>query len=118
MVIYHITAREAWEQAKTIGHYSAPSLQTEGFIHASTLEQVEGTANLLFRGQPGLVLLVIDGEKLHPMLRFDPVTTHGGVTEFPHIYGPINLSAVIEIIDFDPEPDGSFSLPQQLTRRY
>ena len=114
MIIYHITTCEAWEEAKTAGQYTAPSLAGEGFIHASTREQVMGTANLLFHGQAGLVLLVIDSENISSMVRFDPVTAHGGVKEFPHIYGPLNLSAVIDIVEFPPGQDGYFSFPPQL----
>jgi uncharacterized protein (DUF952 family) len=111
MPIYHITARTDWEKALQAGEYTAPSLGKEGFIHASTFEQVAGTANLLFHGMPGLVLLVIETPKLIVPLRFDPVTAHGGVMEFPHIYGPINLSAVVDVLDFSPDKDGTFNTP-------
>lgn len=113
MIIYHITTRTAWEEAQAAGQYTALSLATEGFIHASTYKQVVGTANLFFQGQGGLVLLSLDDGLLKSMLRFDPVTAHGGVQEFPHIYGPINLDAVVDVIDFFPEPDGTFSFPPQ-----
>jgi uncharacterized protein (DUF952 family) len=115
MNLYHITTQTAWEQAKTAGEYRAPSLASEGFIHTSTLPQVLGTANLLFRGQTNLVLLVLDPAKISPMWRFDPVTTHGALQQFPHVYGPINLSAVAEVIPFPASADGSFTLPPQLT---
>lgn len=113
MIIYHITTRTAWDDAKVSGQYTAPSLVNEGFIHASTRDQVVGTANLFFQGQNGLVLLMIEAGLLTSKFRFDPVTAHGGIQEFPHIYGPINLAAVISVIDFPPSPDGSFPFPSQ-----
>ena len=57
MIIYHITSRTAWEAAQAAGEYSPDSLKTEGFIHASTGEQVADTANRFYHGQKGLVLL-------------------------------------------------------------
>ncbi len=108
MIIYHITSKAAWENAQRIGQYIAPSLESEGFIHASTGEQVAGTANLFFRDQTGLVLLVLDTTLLQPEVRFDAVTTHGAEQLFPHIYGPINLDSVVEVLDFHSEQDGQF----------
>jgi uncharacterized protein (DUF952 family) len=108
LIIYHITTRTDWEKARLDGQYTAPSIQQEGFIHASTAEQVAGTANLFYKGQTGLVLLAIETERLHPEVRFDAVRTHGGEQFFPHIYGPLNLDAVIDILSFTPNSDGSF----------
>lgn len=112
MAIYHITQREAWEEALKYGEYRAPSLASEGFIHASTLEQVIGTANLLFHGQPGLVLLVINPDRLKAALRYD--LAPGSSQKFPHIYGPLNLDAVERVVAFPPGPQGSFHLPTEL----
>ncbi len=108
MIIYHITPRVEWEKALQAGQYTAPSLAQEGFIHASTGPQVTGTANLFYKGQSGLVLLKIDTSRLRPELRFDPVHTHGEEQRFPHIYGPLNLDSVVDILDFAPDPDGTF----------
>ncbi len=108
MIIYHITAQADWDKAQKAGQYTAPSLSQEGFIHASTGEQVAGTANLFFRGQTGLVLLAIDTERARPEIRFDAVTTHGAEQRFPHIYGALNLDAVVDVLDFRPDPQGVF----------
>lgn len=112
MLIYHITTSYEVERARQIGKYTASSLVSEGFIHASTDSQVIGTANLLFRGRTDLVLLLIDTEKLTSELRFDPVGSHGEIQEFPHIYGPIDLKCVVDVIDFPPEEDGTFVFPE------
>ena len=116
MIIYHITARQAWEAALQAGLYTAPSLAQEGFIHASTLTQVVDTANRFYAGQTGLVLLAVDTQALQPPLRFDPVTTHGAEQAFPHIYGPLNLDAVAGVVNFEPGADGTFTLPEDLPR--
>lgn len=108
MIIYHITTRAAWEQAQASGSYAAPSLNQEGFIHASTGEQVAGTANLFFQSQSGLVLLVLETNRLQAEVRFDAVQSHGSEQFFPHIYGPINLDAVADVLVFQPDAAGKF----------
>jgi len=111
MLIYHITTGYEVERARQTGKYITSSLVSEGFIHASTDGQVIGTANLLFRGRTGLVLLVIDTEKLTSELRFDPGGSHGEIQKFPHIYGPIDMKCVVDVVDFPPEEDGTFVFP-------
>jgi len=114
MIIYHITSRTAWEAAQAASEYSPDSLKTEGFIHASTGEQVADTANRFYHGQKGLVLLQIDTDRLIPRVRFDPVVESGKEKQFPHIYGALNPDAVIQVITFEPDERGSFSLPADL----
>lgn len=65
-------------------------------------------ANAYFVGQPELVLLHIDPERLTSELR-DEEYEHSGLF-FPHVYGPLNLEAVVGISDFLPASDGLFSL--------
>jgi uncharacterized protein (DUF952 family) len=112
-LILHATTRSAWSAAQARGQYSADSLAGEGFIHCSKVDQVLRVANTFFAGQAGLVLLVIDPRRLSSELRWDPGTDLA--TElFPHIYGPINLDAVQQVLDFEPDSDGKFHLPGSL----
>ncbi len=120
MNLVHITTRKAWIDATRLGQYSAPSLETEGFIHASTISQVLPVASRFYKGQTGLVLLEIDPKRLACQLKWEaPVgATPPGVPEgdaFPHIYGPINLDAVLQVLDFEPRENGEFSLPSSLS---
>jgi uncharacterized protein (DUF952 family) len=111
--IYHITTRTDWDRAVTAGSYTASSLSHEGFIHASTRDQVVGTANFLFKAVDGLVLLCIQTQRLNVELRYELAT--GTDQQFPHIYGPINLDAVTAVVDFGPDADsGTFQLPKDL----
>jgi len=34
--------------------------------------------------------------------------------EFPHLYGPLNLDAVVEVLPFEPLTDGHFLLPESV----
>ena len=118
-MILHISSSVEWEKAGALGEYIAPSLGTEGFIHCSTPAQTADTANLFFKGHRGLVLLCIDETRLRSECRYEAPTGGGkhdpGVgTLFPHVYGPINLSAVVNVVDFPPDELGVFSLPAGL----
>lgn len=116
-MILHITSRAEWSAAQARGEYIAPSLQTEGFIHCSTDKQVAHVANAFYRGRNDLVLLMIDEAKLKPELKWEPPAglPAPGISEsdsFPHIFGPINLTAVASVLDFVPDPvSGTFTLP-------
>ena len=91
--IYHITTAAAWEKAQVEGAYTADSLATEGFIHCSSTDQVAGVLDRYYKGQTGLVKLTIDKSKLTSPLIYELATSINEV--FPHIHGPINLSAII-----------------------
>ena len=94
-VIYHITTKNQWQKAQENGFYESPSLKQEGFIHCSEEGQVQGVIERYFAGQNDLVKLNIDTDKLTSRFVFEwsPSTQD----TFPHVYGPINLDAVIDV---------------------
>jgi uncharacterized protein (DUF952 family) len=115
-MILHITSRAEWNEAQKLGAYRAPSLETEGFIHCSTEKQVLHVANAFYRGRTDLVLLVIDEASLTPELKWEPPagSPAPGISEsdlFPHIFGSINLKAVVSVLDFVADSAGTFILP-------
>lgn len=109
-LILHITSKAAWAKAQRNGFYSAPSLASEGFIHCSTPSQVVATAERFYAGQHGLVLLVIDSERVQAEVKFEAGTDKPDES-FPHIYGTINLDAVTRVLDFEPDSAGCWTLP-------
>ena len=111
-MILHIAQESAWLSAVPSGIYRADSLETEGFIHCSTPAQVLGPANERFRGQEELVLLSIDPEKVATPIIYEDCYESGQA--FPHIYGPLDVAAVMAVIPFPPQADGSFLLPGEL----
>jgi uncharacterized protein (DUF952 family) len=121
-MILHITTQKTWEQALREGTYTDPSLKTDGFIHCSTLSQVVDTANNFFAGQKDLILLYIDEAKLTSECLFEPPSLIPDNQQnipaenmFPHVYGPVNLSSVIKVIDFPSDKNGNFMLPEEIT---
>lgn len=108
-IILHITTPDAWAEAQQQGQYTADSLDSEGFIHCSTLAQVVYVANERFRGRTDLILLVITAHLVQPPIVYEDCYETGQL--FPHIYGPLNLNAVSQILPFPPAADGLFTLP-------
>lgn len=95
-VIYHVTTAAEWNEALSKGSYEHSSLKDEGFIHCSQENQLAAVLERYFSGKKNLVKLVIDTDKLTSKYIFDwsPSTQD----TFPHIYGPINTEAVIDVI--------------------
>jgi uncharacterized protein (DUF952 family) len=109
--------RTVWRGKKDA--YKADSLFTQGFIHCSKPSQIVEVANTFYRGQRGLVLLVIDPAKLAAELKWEPpaepAPAHARAGDlFPHLYGALNLDAVIQVVAFEPGADGNFTLPELL----
>lgn len=116
-MIFHITSLTAWEDAQKRGDYRAESLETEGFIHCSTQSQVLPVAENYYKGQGGLIVLAIEPTLLSSTLKWESPSGGApppGVPDgdlFPHIYGPINLNAVVKILDLEKDSHNSFILP-------
>jgi uncharacterized protein (DUF952 family) len=87
-VILHITKREQWEKAMLEGVYHGDTLDSQGFIHCSTSQQILKVANALFCAQKGLVLLYIATNKVQSEIRFEST---GSEELYPHIYGPLDI---------------------------
>lgn len=91
-IIYKICPTDLWQKAVAAGVFDgAPIDHADGFIHFSTADQVVETAAKHFAGQSDLLLVAVDAEKLGPALKYE--TSRGGAL-FPHLYGPMPLSAV------------------------
>jgi uncharacterized protein (DUF952 family) len=117
-MILHILRRAEWEEAVRRGSYRPSSIDAEGFIHCSTLSQAVETAKIFFRGATDLLLLRIDESKVAAEVRFEAPAVPGDArpgTLFPHVYGPLNLDAIVEVIEFPCEADGTFRLPARLS---
>lgn len=109
-MIYHITTKNEWHSAPSDMPFQSASLESEGFIHCSTREQIPSVANRFYRGRTDLVLLHIDESQLKVPLRFE--NFEGGEEGYPHIYGPIPRAAIVVVVPFPPEQDGTFLFPE------
>ena len=101
MLVYKICTKELWEETEKTGVFPGmPYDHKDGFIHLSSLEQSAGTIRKYFRGQRGLMLLTVDGDALGADLRWEESGT-GRRGNFPHLYGKLLLSAIVEAVPFD-----------------
>jgi uncharacterized protein (DUF952 family) len=110
-MIFHIAEPTEWAAAQIAGDYRVSSrgrtLADEGFIHASRRDQVLGVAEAFYADATDVLLLTIDPDRLTSPVRDDEIAP--GVV-FPHIYGPINLDAVVHVAPLERDADGRFTL--------
>lgn len=109
-LLVHLCSQMEWQQAQKIGIYRAASLETAGFIHLSRPEQILKVANYYYPAAENMLLLWINPEKLKSELRWED--SDGDV--FPHLYGPLNLEAVVVTSDFSADSDGVFRTVQAI----
>lgn len=94
-MIYHVTYNKDWAIAKERGFYHSFSLDTEGFIHCSTSAQVAGVLDRYYKDRNDLLLLHIDENLLTSRLEYEHSPSLN--QKFPHVFGDINLDAIIDI---------------------
>ena len=93
MMIFKICARAAWEEARQAGVYTgAPVDLADGFMHFSSLDQVQETAAKHFAFQDDLMLLAVDDAALGDSLVWE--VSRGGAL-FPHLYRHLALAEVV-----------------------
>jgi uncharacterized protein (DUF952 family) len=109
-VILHVTPGSYWQHAKTDYYFYPDSLKKNGYISCATKEQVLGSAQFLYRDKLDQKVLIINPEKVKAQIVYED--THNTGQTFPHIYGALNLDAIIKVIDFKPDSNGQFDLPK------
>lgn len=119
-MIYHITNRKDWDTALEDGIYAATSLEMEGFIHCSTAAHVLTVANAFYLDAVDPLLLGIDEEVCAAEVKWEPPAHPSAYAtpaeleaagRFPHLYGPLNLAAVVEVWEMLKGDDGLYRLP-------
>ncbi|MCY7422243.1 MAG: DUF952 domain-containing protein [Chitinophagaceae bacterium] len=90
--IYHIARYNDWHKAAATGLYVPSAFEQEGFIHCATNEQVNNVLDRYFKGQTVLKLTIDVSLLVHPP-KYEWAASVNQL--FPHIYGPVNLDAVI-----------------------
>jgi uncharacterized protein (DUF952 family) len=109
-MILHISGHDEWVATQELGEIRPGEV---GFVHCSDPGSVHLPANLFYAGRTDLLLLVIDPAGLP--VRWEPgEPEHPTGVWFPHVYGPIPVAAVAEVLDFPPAPDGTFHPPTTL----
>jgi uncharacterized protein (DUF952 family) len=108
--LVHLCGADEWHSAQPRRDLRPGSLETAGFVHLSTPEQVHLPANRLYAGRSDLVLLRIDPARLSSPVRWEPgVPTDPDAMVFPHLYGPLPTAAVISVTPYLPDASGRFA---------
>jgi uncharacterized protein (DUF952 family) len=113
-VIYHIALEPDWESALEAGEYRISTvgrtLEDEGFLHAAYGNQIRGVAEAFYTDvSESLVLLAIDERRLTVPLQVDAVP--GQADGYPHIYGPLDVAAVVMATPLLRDGQGRLELP-------
>ncbi len=91
MLIYHIVLPEVWAAFDT-GLYQHASLDSEGFIHCSFADQLDGVIERYYSKESEVVVLEIESDRLMSRMIREPSTNS---EIYPHVYGPINRDAIV-----------------------
>jgi uncharacterized protein (DUF952 family)/heme-degrading monooxygenase HmoA len=101
--VLHLALPDDWEHARQLGQYTVSTrgvtLAQEGFIHCSYEHQVEAVANRFYSDLDHLLLLSIDTAGVDAPVVVEPPYP-GAPEAFPHIYGPIPLTAVVAVTEW------------------
>ena len=104
----HLALAAEWDEAaerggpylrSTIGR----SLDDVGFIHCSFADQVDATRERFYTGRDDVVLLTVDPSRVEVPIRVEDLAGTGEL--FPHLYGPLELDAVIDVQAIGAGPD-------------
>jgi uncharacterized protein (DUF952 family) len=112
--LLHITERSCWLEAVPAGEYRMSTrgvtLADQGFIHCSLRHQLRVVAEYLYGDGDDLVVLIIDSAKVPSPVRFE--VPEPGAEAYPHIYGPLPVGAVTEVVAVGRDTDGRLVLPE------
>ncbi|MDE2938927.1 MAG: DUF952 domain-containing protein [Chloroflexota bacterium] len=109
--IFHLVTEQDWESANGGQHWRPASLADEGFIHCSgTEDQAMRVVARLYPDRTDLLALEVDTEKLTSPL-VSEASRSGEI--YPHIYGPLDLGAVIKVWRVNQGGAGGYSLSDQ-----
>jgi beta-hydroxylase len=93
---FKILTAKQWAQFEADGiFHGAPVDLADGYIHLSAADQVQGTLDKHFAGQDGLVIAEVDLEMLGDDIRWE---VSRGRALFPHLYGPLPMKAVVDVV--------------------
>lgn len=108
--VYKILAEAAYEAAKNEGRFlgTGDDLR-DGFIHLSSGPQVSGTLAKHYPGEEDLLLLTLDPDRLGDALKWE--SSRDGEL-FPHLYGPLNLDAIVSADALELDDDNQHILPE------
>jgi uncharacterized protein (DUF952 family) len=114
-VIYTLVRAADWAEAERQGEYRGSADDArDGFLHFSTAAQLRDSAAKHRAGVPDLLLVAADAAALGAALRFEPAAGGRRPGLFPHLYGPLPLSAVLSVTPLPLGPEGRHLFPDAI----
>lgn len=111
-MIYHFITTTDLARFVTDNQLRPESLETEGFIHCSLREQFLERVNYLAPYSEEMELLEIDESRLGAEVRME--ASSGSEVEYPHVYGPIPMAAVVAQYHLEWDGEDGYACPQEL----
>lgn len=112
MIILHCLKQSNWEKAKNSLFYGKEYIEAGGFIHCSSIENFWRVAPNFKHINEEMLLLCIDTQKVNPKIKWEDDDNYG--REYPHIYGELNIDAIVNVVPFLKDKDGNFVLNEEL----
>jgi uncharacterized protein (DUF952 family) len=95
---FKILTASQWAQFQADGAFhGAPVDIADGYIHLSTADQLDETLAKHFSGQHDLAIAEVNLAALGTTVKWE--ISRGGAL-FPHIYGPLPISAIAAVLPF------------------
>ena len=90
--IYKILPRSEWDAARAAGRFAGSAVDlADGFIHFSGHDTAQRTAQLYFKDQADLMLLIVEADDLGEALKWE--ASRGGAL-FPHLFRALKVDEV------------------------
>ena len=107
--IFHLARRAEWLEAESSGVYRGSDQdRADGFLHFSTSTQIVESARRHRAGEADLWLLRVHTQPLGEDLRWE--ASRGGAL-FPHLYGELPVSAVVDAVELPLDEAGEHVFP-------
>lgn len=111
-LIYTMVRAADWREAELSGEYrGSADDRRDGFLHFSAADQLRGSAAKHRAGEADLLLVAVEVAALGPALRWEPASGGKRPGLFPHLYGPLPLSAVRFAAPLPLGADGAHRFP-------
>ncbi len=114
-LVYTLVREEDWRAAERAGAYEGSADdRRDGFLHFSTAAQLRESARKHRAGERDLWLVEVDAAALGPALRWEPASGGRRPGLFPHLYGPLPVSAVLSATPVPLGPEGLHLFPEEI----
>ena len=102
----HMVPETVWEGRNPVASYLPAAYPQDGFIHCTDGDEaMVATANRFYRDDPqAFLVLTVDLDATGSPWQFDDPEQR-----YPHIYGPMDPTAVLEVRALVRDADGTFT---------